>query len=188
MREMPEINHCIPNRNAFWCAKCYVHSQFYCETESDGTARYSCRECDFAMFLPGQIVPWKNGLLLGTLLLGLFGLFRLPDEMMTYWQWSPACLAFAGFFGLIGGMMWFHMRNYSQWAASQRLKSNSELEKEANEFATSPYYEMSEEFDKWAAQFLSETELLQLHERFDCRKKKTVSKPSDELELPPLED
>ncbi len=188
MREIPEINHCIPNGKAFWCAKCYVHSQFYCETERGGTARYSCRECGFAMFLPKQIVPWKNGLLLGTLLLGLFGLVRLPHEMSTYWQWSPGCLAFAGFFGLIGGMMWFYMRNYSQWAARQRLKSSNELEKEADEVAPAPYYEISEEFDKWASQFLSETELQQLHERFDCRKKKAVSKPNDTLELPQLED
>ena len=82
--------------------------------------------------------------------------------------------------------MWFHMRNYSHWAASQRLKSNNELEQEADEFAAAPYYETSEEFDKWASQFLSETDLQQLHERFDCRQKKSVSKPSDTLELPPL--
>ncbi len=185
MRELPEINHCISNRHAYWCAKCYVHSQFYLESERDGTPRYLCRKCGFRMFLPGEVVPWMNGLLFGTLLLGGVGIFLLPHELETYWQWSPVCLAFAGFFGLIGGMMWFYVRKYFKWSLRQKLKSSNKLEKEANDHACSQYYEVSEDFDKWALQFLNEDQLLKLHDRFDRPQQAPNEFSSDSLELPP---
>ena len=185
MREMPEINHCIPNRNAFWCAKCFAHSQFYLESEADGTPRYSCRECGFAMFRPGEVVPWMNGLLFGTLLLGGVGVSLLPHELETYWQWSPVCLAFAGFFGLIGGMMWFYMRKYFQWSLRQSLKSKNALEQEAEVHRYTPHYESSEEFDIWALQFLAQSDLQELHDRF-VQSQPSVDKASnDSLQLPP---
>ena len=81
--------------------------------------------------------------------------------------------------------MWFYMRKYFQWSLRQSLKTKNALEQEADVHRYTPNYESSEEFDIWALQFLAQSDLQELHDRF-VQSQPSVDKASnDSLQLPP---
>tara|TARA_B100000530_G_C15794965_1_gene423208 strand:- start:190 stop:780 length:591 start_codon:yes stop_codon:yes gene_type:complete len=178
MRHISEINHCIPNSRAYWCAKCQCHSQY--EFKASGsrqnqTVYYLCLHCGFHLFRPKDVKPWMNGLLGFTLLTAVltilcgihFYVTAIPslfflDEFVER-NGLIVMVGLAIFTALIGLMMRKYLRDWNVWCSQQRRKSTAELETEALQHPHQPVYGDSETyFDEWASQFLSKGQVREL--------------------------
>lgn len=178
MKHISEINHCIPNSRAYWCAKCQCHSQYeFKPSESQGS--YLCLHCGFHLFCPRDVKPWANGLLGFTLLTAVITilcaihfyvmaipfLFFLDDFVMG--NGLVVIVGLGLFTALIGLMMRKYLRDWNVWCSQQRRKSTAELETEALQHPHQPVYGDSETyFDEWASQFLSKNQVRELNLKY----------------------
>ncbi len=168
---LDRINHCTPNKSAYWCSACECHSQFtitYSKSRtSSGTTtheNYRCHGCNRRMFCPGVVAPWSNGLLgfafFAVVLLPLIDLqfgFRVDGLI-------PCSIGFGVFFGVIGFWMGSELRKWKAWGLDQQMKSTAELASQARAHPHQPVHGDSEtDFDAWAEQFLSQENLRELH-------------------------
>ena len=185
MKHLPEINHCRPNAKAYWCSKCKAHNPYtYSTSESSSTSepghvsktvfqKFGCSGCHGHMFHPAETTPWMYGMVAFTCLMIFLSIyisynpgvlsgggFGDPDGLIY------CMLGLGGFFGLIGGMMVFHMRKWISWSWSQRLKSEAQLEEGALNHSVQPQYEESEDFVLWAQQFFTLEEVNALKEKY----------------------
>ena len=174
MKHISEINHCIPNSRAYWCAKCQCHSQYEFKA-SESRVSYLCLHCGFQLFCPKDVKPWMNGLLGFTLLTAVltilcgihFYVTAIPslfflDEFVER-NGLIVMVGLAIFTALIGLMMRKYLRDWNVWCSQQRRKSTAELETEALQHPHQPVYGDSETyFDEWASQFLSKNQVHEL--------------------------
>ena len=100
------------------------------------------------MFTPDDVAPWMKGLLGVTFVLVLAGGMVLVfegDVLLVLVGGSGhglsqvsggigVCLLMGGFFGLIGGSMYYYMRKWYAWVSCQNKKSPEELILEAKKF------------------------------------------------------
>ena len=180
MKNIPEINHCIPNPRAYWCPSCKAHNTFDVVIPRLSKRRnlvYHCKACSIdpmRMFCPSEVLPWKNGLFVFVglsfavaLLLGVGPL--LNGKTFNYSR--PLQIAVilgltAVPFGLIAWSMAHYLKKWSAWSSAQRRKSPEELRQEALAHPFQPEYDNSTAFTYWAEQFLSSEEVEQLHEEY----------------------
>ncbi len=78
MKNIPEINHCIPNPRAYWCRFCKAHNTFEYDAEF-----HLCKACRGAW----GVLPYS-------------GMFN-PGEMITARKWF---LVAAGLLIVVGGV------------------------------------------------------------------------------------
>ena len=175
MKNIPEINHCIPNPRAYWCRFCKAHNTFdYAEGELDARMEYHlCKACrgawgvlpDTGMFNPGEMKEARKVILVAAgslIVIGGVALLYAPravDPLL-------ACAVTGAVLGLfvLPGNYW--RRKFSAWASAQRRKSPEELRQEALAHPFQPEYDNSTAFTDWAEQFLSSEEVEQLHEKY----------------------
>lgn len=172
MLRLDEINHCTPNKSAYWCSACECHSQFtitYSQSRtSDGsrttTENYRCHGCDRRMFCPRVVARWSNGLL-GFVFFTVV-LVPLMDLQFDFQVDGliPCSIGFGVFFGVLGFWMGLELRKWKAWCLNQEMKSTAELASQARTHSHQPVYGDSEtDFDAWAEQFMSRENLRELH-------------------------
>ena len=163
MKNLPEINHCIPNPKAYWCPDCKAHNTFDI-VSSKSSDLYNCKACGFSsMFSPAQVLPWKNGLFV---IAGLSFLIGVSLGLSGDPNYVIPPLLLGAFFGLLAWMMAHYMKKWSAWASAQRRKSSEELRQEALDHPFQPEYDNSADFTEWAEQFLTPEEVERLHEKY----------------------
>ena len=168
MKNIPEINHCVPNPDAWWCRECKAHTGFdtsYEITEHGGGKVWKCKACEREMSKPGAgeneafmfICFGCCGLFVILGLLGVFGVIG-ANSRAEYWWGVLGLLVFGAIWGL-GGWGFAHMRTgWIAWCASQERKTESQLEKEGLNHPFQAEFEDSESFYEWAAQFFDSDE------------------------------
>ena len=183
MKNIPEINHCIPNPRAYWCPFCKAHNTY----DFDGVS-YFCNACcgawpsipgsSTSMIRPGQQLRWKPVFIVVTGLLFLVGVsLGLEDLYRTGGNWNHSTffgiavmlVGFGVFSGFCAWAIHHNLKQWSAWASSQRRKSPEELRQEALDHPFQPEYDNSEDFTEWAEQFLSSEEVERLHEKYGER-------------------
>ena len=200
MKDIPEINHCIPNPKAYWCPSCKAHNTFEIVSRGSGVL-YKCKAgCGLMkMFKPGEVLPWRNGL---SIFVGLSFFVALllgvePLSRGTTFNYSrPLQIAVivglnGFFFGLIAWSMAHYLKKWSAWSSAQRRKSPEELRQEALAHPFQPEYEFSESFNLWAGQFLTVVEIAELHEKYGGDEEESPPDPrapwfQGEEEAPPV--
>jgi hypothetical protein len=171
------VNHCTPNKSAYWCSACECHSQFEitCSQSTDSTGtrtsteNYRCHECGGRMFCPRVVVRWPHGLL-------GFGLFAVVLVPLMDLQFDfgvdgliPCSIGLGVFFGALGFWMGLELRKWKAWRFKQAMKTPSELAREAEAHPHQPVYRDSEtDFNAWAEQFMSREKLRELHAEHGC--------------------
>ena len=175
MKNIPEINHCIPNPRAYWCRFCKAHNTFdYAEGKLDARMEYHlCKACrgtwgvlpSTGMFNPGEMKEARKVILVaaGSLIVigGVAQLYApgAVDPLL-------ACAVIGAVLGLIVLLGSYWVREFSAWASAQRRKSPEELRQEALDHPFQPEYDNSTDFTYWAEQFLSSEEVERLHEKY----------------------
>ena len=175
MKNIPEINHCIPNPRAYWCRFCKAHNTFdYAEGKLDARMEYHlCKACRGAwgvlpstgMFNPGEMKEARKVILVaaGSLIVigGVAQLYApgAVDPLL-------ACAVIGAVLGLIVLLGSYWVREFSAWASAQRRKSPEELRQEALDHPFQPEYDNSADFTELAEQFLTPEEVERLHEKY----------------------
>ena len=150
MKNLPEINHCIPNPGAWWCCDCKAHTGFDILTTA-GEKRRKCKLCERGMFkigdfqAPKAIALWFAKLLV---VCGLVGIWSSWALLAGFW-------GSAAVFGLVGWSFHHFTKKWSAWCRSQERKTERQLEQEARDHPFQAEYEDSRDFDEWAGQFFS---------------------------------
>ena len=129
MKNIPEINPCIPNPEARWCPRCRAHTGFYFFS-SESLSFHACIQCDNKKILSFVRTEFKKNLSCGyTVGFSFIGLLL--------WQlggWA----AFWGFIfyfaAFLNAMNWWarssRSRNWVRWRTIQEGKTERELEQE----------------------------------------------------------
>ena len=167
MKNIPEINHCIPNPRAYWCRFCKAHNTF------EDAESHLCKACrgawgvlpDTGMFNPGEMKEARKVILVGAgslIVIGGVAQLYAPGAV------GPllACAVIGAVLGLIVLLGSYWVREFSAWASAQRRKSPEELRQEALAHPFQPEYDNSTDFTYWAEQFLSSEEVEQLHGKY----------------------
>ena len=200
MKNIPEINHCIPNPKAWWCPSCKAHNTFEIVSRGSGVLHHCKAGCGLMkMFKPCEVLPWRNGL---SVFVGLSFFLALllgvePLSKGTTFNYSrPLQIAVVvglnGFlFGLIAWSMAHYLKKWSAWSSAQRRKSPEELKQEALAHPFQPEYDNSADFTEWAEQFLAPEEVERLHEKYgesedgEKREARIVLRVEGESQEPP---
>ncbi len=183
MKNIPEINHCIPNPKAYWCPFCKAHNTYDFDGES-----YFCNACygawpsipgsSTSMIRPDQQLRLKPVFIVVTGVLFLagveLGLGELYRGFPPTRNWNTSqffgialCLVgFGAFFGFVAWALHHNLKQWSAWASAQRRKSPEELRQEALDHPFQPEYDNSADFTEWAEQFLTSEEVERLHEKY----------------------
>ena len=171
MKNIPEINHCIPNPRAYWCRFCKAHNTFdYAEGRMEYHLCKACRGAwgvlpDTGMFNPGEMKEARKVILGGAgclIVVGGVAALYAPGAV------DPllACAVIGAVLGLIVLLGSYWVREFSAWASAQRRKSPEELRQEALDHPFQPEYDNSADFTEWAEQFLTPEEVERLHEKY----------------------
>ena len=176
MKNIPEINHCSPNPEAWWCSRCLAHTTFQYTTlpgrDSRGNPEvvvmHKCRACNFTMFRAAETIKGRRmcggagGLFI---LLGVVGSILEDSESLSsqILQMTFFCACFVFIFFI---WMSAHLGKWSSWSSIQENKSPEMLRKRALTHRFQPEYENNGAFTEWAEQFLSPEEVEQLHEKY----------------------
>ena len=141
MKNIPEINHCIPNPRAYWCPFCKAHNTY----DFDGVS-YFCNACcgawpsipgsSTSMIRPRQQLRLKPVFIVVTGFLFLVGVsLGLEDLYRTGGNWNHSmfhsmffgiAVMLVGFGALSGFCAWgihYNLKQWSAWASAQRRKS-----------------------------------------------------------------
>ena len=193
MKNISEINHCIPNPRAYWCRFCKAHNTFEYYGE-----HHLCKACRGAaalggyssMFNPSEMVTGRKWILVaaGSLIV-VGGVAKLYAPGASGALLACAVIgAFLGLFVLLGN---YWLRGFSAWASAQRRKSPEELRQEALGHPFQPEYDNSTAFTYWAEQFLTPEEMERLHEKYgesedgEKREARIVLRVEGESQEPP---
>ena len=155
MKNIPEINHCIPNPEAYWCCDCKAHTAFGRSVKGNSQHEtYKCKVCERGMFIVSELQYFK---FLG---LGCGGVFAIAGLAMIGmgWQMLVGMWTIGAIFGLIGGGFWYFTRSWTAWCAVQGRKTEDQLEQEGLSHPFQPEYEDSHSFYDWAGQFFESSE------------------------------
>jgi len=164
MKNIPEINHCVPNPDAWWCRGCKAHTGFdtsYERTEHGGGKVFKCKACEREMSKPGA---GENEFFM-FICFGCGGLFGIPGLVGVLgvaagadWWAALGILVFGAIWGL-GGWGFARMRTgWTGWCESQERKTGSQLEKEGLGHPFQAEFEDSDSFYEWATQFFDSDE------------------------------
>ena len=181
MKNIPEINHCEPNPDAYWCPKCKAHNQFSISVDYDthhGTWDHSfcCKECDTCMFVPNDVI-FVVRLVLIISFVSIVAGFAYPHYGLNY------ALGGAGGFCLLMGLLGLvRPIKWSSFNSAQTAKSSQELKEHALSHRCQPTYYDCESFVYWAEQFLTSEEVQRLREKYGNEKE--VEKASEPESLP----
>ena len=125
------------------------------------------------MFRPADTLPWMYGLTgVGILLVAAGVIIAVSkgriDLNLEGSEPGPEviCWLFGAFPLLIGGMMVYYSKKWFAWSLPQKRKTPEQLESEAMNQPFQPTYENSDDFKRWASQFLTSDEIDQLHEKY----------------------
>ena len=168
MKNISEINHCIPNPRAYWCRFCKAHNTF----EYDGE-HHLCKACRGAaalggsssMFNPSEMVTARKWILVAAgslIVVGGAAELDAPGASGAL----LACAVIGTVLGLFALLSNYWLRGFSAWASAQRRKSPEELRQEALDHPFQPEYDNSTAFTEWAEQFLTPEECGRLHEKY----------------------
>ena len=176
MKNIPEINHCSPNPEAWWCSQCKAHTTFQYTTLPDRDSRgnpevtvlHNCGACNFTMFRAAEsIAHRKIGGGLGVLMI-LAGvvLSIIEDNEFQSSSILGICFTASGIFFASFILLSVYLRKWSSWSSTRKSRSEESLQDEALEHPFQPEYVNNRAFTKWAEQFLSSEEVEQLHEKY----------------------
>ena len=149
MKNIPEINHCIPSPDAWWCCDCKAHTGFDMVRQADGKAARKCKLCERGMFKIGDF-QWPKAMALW------FAKLLVVVGLLTIWNGWELLVAFwgsAAVFGLVGWGFHYFTKKWFTWCKSQERKTERQLEQEALDHPFQPEYESSPDFHEWAGQF-----------------------------------
>ena len=166
MKNIPEINHCVPNPDAWWCRECKAHTGFdisYEEGSEHGSQRVErCQVCEMRMSKSGEheffmfLCFGCCGLFVIGGLLGVIGVFGVNTG--SDWWAVLSILVFGVFWGLGGWGFSRFKKGWTDWCASQERKTESQLKKEGLSHPFQAEFEDSKSFYDWAAQFFDSDE------------------------------
>ena len=178
MKNIPEINHCSPNPEAWWCSRCLAHTTFTFQyrtlpgRDSRGNPEvvvlHKCRACNFTMFRAAETITGRNmcgGGIVLFILLGVVGSIVEDNESHSSSILGMTFTA-AGFLFIFFIWMSAHLGKWSSWSSIQKNRSAEILRKRALSHRFQPEYENNEAFTEWAEQFLSSEEVERLHEKY----------------------
>ena len=174
MKNIPEINHCVPNPDAYWCRECKARTGFdisYEEGSEHGSQRVErCQVCELRMSKSGEheffmfLCFGCCGLFVIGGLLGVIGVFGVNTG--SDWWAALSILVFGAFWGL-GGWGFSRLKaGWTDWCASQERKTASQLEREGLNHPFQAEFEDSKSFYDWAGQFFDSDEEW---ERFEAK-------------------
>jgi len=176
MKNLPEINHCSPNPEAWWCSQCKAHTTFQYTTLPDRDSRgnpevtvlHNCGACNFTMFRAAESISYRNqsaGLGVLTILGGVV-LSLVEDNEFQSSSILGICFTASGIFFALFILMSVYLRKWSSWSSTQKSRSEESLQKEALEHPFQPEYVSNRAFTEWAEQFLTPEEVERLHEKY----------------------
>ncbi len=129
------------------------------------------------MFCPADTLPWMYGLTGVGIMLVAAGVIIAVSKGKIDLNLEGSepgaeviCWLFGAFPLLIGGMMVYYSRKWFAWSLPQKRKTPEQLESEAMSHSFQPTYENSDDFKRWASQFLASDEVEQLHEKYGSGK------------------
>ena len=131
------INRYIPDSESYWCHHCKAHSPFRKEITKIGRSTpnyYICADCNKTMFCPSKTRPWMIGLNAVAALAIIIGIVMVVVDDREIKNIGAAGLSLGILFGAVGGMMFYHMRQWNLWSGSQKRKSKKELDHEMAEY------------------------------------------------------
>tara|TARA_B100001559_G_scaffold12562_1_gene10919 strand:+ start:1141 stop:1599 length:459 start_codon:yes stop_codon:yes gene_type:complete len=131
------INRYIPDPESYWCHHCKAHSPFRKEITKIGRSTpnyYICADCNKTMFCPSKTRPWMIGLNAVAALAIIIGIVMVVVDDREIKNIGAAGLSLGILFGAVGGMMFYHMRQWNLWSGSQKIKSKKELDHEMAEY------------------------------------------------------
>ena len=131
------INRYIPDPESYWCHHCKAHSPFRKEITKIGRSTpnyYICADCNKTMFCPSKTRPWMIGLNAVAALAIIIGIVMVFVDDREIKNIGAAGLSLGILFGAVGGMMFYHMRQWNLWSGSQKIKSKKELDHEMAEY------------------------------------------------------
>jgi len=176
MKNIPEINHCSPNPEAWWCSQCKAHTTFQYTTLPDRDSRgnpevtvlHNCGACNFTMFRAAESISYRNQCAgLGVLMiLGGVVLSLVEDNEFQSSSILGICFTASGIVFALFILMSVYLRKWSSWSSTRKSRSEESLQDEALEHPFQPEYVNNRAFTKWAEQFLSSEEVEQLHEKY----------------------
>ena len=176
MKNIPEINHCSPNPEAWWCSQCKAHTTFQYTTLPDRDSRgnpevtvlHNCGACNFTMFRAAESISARNQCAgLGVLMIPAGVVLSLVED--NEFQSSSIlgiCYTASGILFALFILMSVYLRKWSSWSSTRKSRSEESLQDEALEHPFQPEYVNNRAFTKWAEQFLSSEEVEQLHEKY----------------------
>lgn len=174
MKYLPEINHCKPNPDAYWCPKCRAHTQFSVHSSYDShygswNHCFSCRHCKSSMFVPNVAISVKWAMFILSFACFIGGV-TIP------YDGSFLALGATGAFALLLAIaFWFNRpMKWSGFNSYQSGRSARTLKEQALNHRFQPTFYECESFDEWAEQFLTSDEVQRLKEKY--RKAKKVQK------------
>ena len=176
MKHLPEINHCSPNPEAWWCSQCKAHTTFQYTTLPDRDSRgnpevtvlHNCGACNFTMFRAAESISHRKiGGGLGVLMI-LGGVVCSIVEDNEFQSRSILGIFFtaSGIFFASSILMSVYLRKWSSWSSTQKSRSEESLQKEALEHPFQPEYVNNRAFTEWAEQFLTPEEVERIHEKY----------------------
>jgi hypothetical protein len=183
MKNIPEINPCIPNPEARWCPDCRAHTGFYL-LDTDSQFFHACRKCEKEMFRFVRTEFEANlscGYTVGFSFIGLL-LWQLGG-------WAPFWGSIFYFIAFLNAMKWWarssRSRSWVRWRAIQKGKTESELEQEGLEHPFQTECEPAEDFYEWASQFFDSNseEWKEFKARYE-QGEEPVEEKSEEADFP----
>ena len=171
MKYLPEINHCIPKPDAYWCPKCRAHNQFSVHSSYDShhgswDHSYTCMHCQTAMFIPQQAIFITWALFIVSFACFIGGV-AIPVNGMIYALGGTGALCL-----FIGVAFWVNRpMKWSGFNSLQSGRSAQTLKEQALKHQCQPTFYECESFDAWAKQFLTSYDIMRLKEKYGKEKK-----------------
>jgi len=171
MKYLPEINHCKPNPDAYWCPKCRAHNQFSIHSNYDAhhgswDHSYTCRHRKTSMFIPNDAIFAARALFI-VFFACFIGGVAIPYDGLIYALGGTGALCL---FIAVG--VWFNRpMKWSGFNSFQSGRSPQTLKEQALNHQCQPTYYECESFEAWAEQFLSSAEIQALKKKYGKAKK-----------------
>lgn len=166
MKYLPEIDHCKPNPDAYWCPKCRAHNQFSVNSSYDShhgswDHSFMCRHCKTLMFIPNVSIFITRSLFIVSFACFIGGV-AIPINGLIYALGGTGALCL---FLAVG--VWFnrHMK-WSGFNSFRSGRSPQTLKEQALNHQCQPIYYECESFDAWAEQFISSAEIQSLKKKY----------------------
>jgi len=200
MKNIPEINPCIPNPEARWCPGCKAHTGFNWISSGESGSDV-CKGCEKPVITLASEEFFKNGSLGCTIVFLIAGLFLCLEGSSRRDPIGLLGFIFSGFvlwfFAFMLIVIWLvadgKSRKFARWRVLQEGKTESELEQEGLEHSFQAECQPVEDLYEWASQFFDcdSEEWEQFKAKYD-QGEKSVEEKSKEVdpsaEAPPPVD